>query len=129
MPLVGYLYALIGLGSLVPLGMLVLYGPPLDVMGLQLFIWYVFPLLNTTACFVIAYGLVTLRRWGRSITIVYNGFWLVAIALGIGYSRFVERPAASWTIGATVFVTVVGAFLIGVILLCSTERLKALMRG
>jgi membrane-associated HD superfamily phosphohydrolase len=127
--LVGCLYGLVGLGSLVPFIISMFYGPPitLDKIDLPVLIWYAFPLLNSIVCFVIAYGLVTLRRWGRNAAMMYSGFWLAVMALGIAYSRLIEKPATLWTTGATVFVIVVGGFLIGVILLCLSERVKTLM--
>jgi hypothetical protein len=122
---IGSLYGLAGLGSLVPLVMLLLYGPDITI-GAEV-IWYAFPLLNATVCGLLAYGVLKLRRWGRRGAIAYNGLWLTLTAFGLAYSRLIERPAATWTLRTSAFLIVVGGFLIGVIVLCSTERIKRLM--
>jgi hypothetical protein len=128
--LLGCLYGLMGLGSVVPFAMLVVYGPSItpDVASLPALVWYAVPLLNAVASFIVACGFLLLRRWGRGAAMIYNGFGLVALAIGLAYSRLVEAPAASWTSGATMFFVAGAGFLVGVIVLCSTERAKELMR-
>ncbi|MBI1845379.1 MAG: hypothetical protein HY294_07015 [Candidatus Rokubacteria bacterium] len=123
------LYGLIGIASLVSFLLLISFGPRItrDMMGLRLLFWYCLPLLNATICLVVTYGLLTLRRWARIAVIGFNAFLLATITIGLIQSRLIETPSGPWTAAATAFVLVVGGFLIGVGLLCSTERVRQLM--
>ena len=123
---IGGLYGLAGLGGFVPFVTLLVYGPPITRDTVLLLFWYIFPLLNSAVCFLLAYAFFRLRRWGRYVAIVYSGLWLTVTTLGLIYSRLIERPTAPWTRQASVFL-VVDAFLIGVIVICSTERARRLM--
>jgi len=126
--LIGVLYGLVGFGSLVPFVMLLFARPQLtrDTVLFGLF-WYLFPLVNSAVCLLLAYSFFVLRRWGRYLAIVYNGFWLTAGIQGLIYSRLIERPTVPWTPQATVWLVVVDGFLISVLVLCSTGRARRLM--
>jgi hypothetical protein len=123
---VGAVYALVALGSIIPLVMLLAFGPRADqAVAPSMLLWYVFPLANVAACSLISYAFWGLRRWGRYVAIAYSVVWLVANILGPLRARGTEPT--QWTPAAAAFWLLVNGFLVGVIVLCLTSSAKRIM--
>jgi hypothetical protein len=129
--LVGRLYALIGLASLPSFFFMLAYGPkpggtasesivsPVILLGAPLVWCGVFGLLG--------YSFFTLKRWGRYLAILSNGFLIGAVMLGFVAGRVNESALPELTPPALLFL--IGFFVVfgSLFVLCFWSPVKRLM--
>ena len=126
---IGILYGLVGLSSLVALAIYLAYGPSIHTLSGQDVIFHLLflgiPLLNALVGIALLYAFCAHRGWGRWLAITFNSIYLATIAYET-LSAQLKNP--HWVpLPATAFWLALGAMLGAVILVCLQRDAVSLM--